>query len=1059
MKISSFSISRPLATMMVIVGMVFIGLVSLRGLPIDLFPELDFPLVTVQVLYPGAAPGEVETGITEKLEKALATLEGVKKLTAYSSEGASTVRIEFEWGTDLDIKAIDVREKVDRIKAAFPDEAEEPMVLKFDIVASESVLILAVSKKLTDEERERYENDEAFRDDLAYLTREFVEDEVQPEIERVAGVAAANLSGGREREVLVSVDMYKLKAKGVTLDDVEFALDLENVEKPGGRLDERRAEFSTRFLGRYKDLGEIENIEIRKVNGSPVYLHEVATVEDTYKEQRGYARMNGADAVLVNVVKESGENSAAIADQVYPRLDELAEKFPGYSFAIALDWTDFLRDSIAMVQSNAAIGGAIALLVLLLFLRDLRSVIIAGIAIPTAIIATFTLIKVANLTLNLLSLGGLALGVGMLVDNSVVMLENITRRIGISRDPVKGAREGAAEVGAAISASTYTTIAVFVPVLFFVAGIPGQIFDDLALTVAFALACSLVVALTFVPMACSRMLRPKRGKVVDIQTNPEAVAENKIIKRFGTLLPRILHRRLLVVGSVVLVLLLSIKILMTRGMLFFPSFDRGEFAVSLEMPVDSSLESTEAAARTLEGIIEEKLPSLKHYSTGVSPQWVGFTVKLKDDREMSTFEVRRLVRELVNVIPGGRTYVANIGHHKGGGGADIEILVRGPPNVAVGSLRAAGDRVEAVVERAEGAINVSNQLKAGRREIQIKPHRFSANALRLNYDRIADTISTYITGKVVTTYREGDDEYDVRLKLENAQSLNPEELGALIIPLPGTGETVPLEEVAVVEAGFGPVELQREDKKRVAKITADVEEGAVLSEVVKKITSGIDERGLPEGYSYQIGGEEEDRLEAMGQMTFALLVSIALVYMILVAQFESLVLPLAIIQTIPLCLVGVALALLTTGQPIGIMVMLGLIMLAGIVVNNAIVLVDFINTLRHRGYERKEAVVLAAQVRFRPIIMTTLTTVGGMMPLALGLGAGSELYQAMAITVIGGLVVSTFFTLVYIPVTYLILDDFSLWSKKRLLALEHTIEESLRRLLRRLSRRGRRVAD
>lgn len=1058
MKISSFSISRPLATMMVIIGMIFLGLVSLRGLPIDLFPELDFPLVTVNVAYPGAAPGEVENLVTKPIEEELGTVPDVEKITSYSREGLSTVLVEFEWGTDLDIKAIDVREKVDRIKADFPGDAEDPIVLKFDVMSSESVMWLAVNRKLTDEERARLETDQEYRNDVAYLTRKFAEDEVKPEIERAAGVASADIAGGREREILVSVDMYRLKAKGLTLTDVEFALDLENVEKPGGRLDERRTEFSTRFLGKYRNLDEIARIEVAKVNGNPVYLHEVADVEDTYKDQRSYARMNGADSVIIEVLKESGENSAAIADQIYPRLNELQEKFRDYNFVIALDFTEFLRDSISMVTSNATIGGVLAMMILFIFLRDLRSVIIAGIAIPTAIITTFTLIKTANLTLNLLSLGGLALAVGMLLDNSIVMLENITRRIGISRDPVKGAREGAQEIGAAVSASTYTTMAVFVPILFFVSGVPSQIFDDFSLTVAFALACSLLVALTFVPMACSKFLRPKRGQVVDLVTNPEAVSRGRIMRRYTRLLVPVLHRRLLAVLVVLLVFVAAMKILSARGLEFFPEFDRGEFSVRLEMPVDASLEATDAGAHTIEGIISKKVPALKDYSAIVNPQSAIFLVRMRDDRPVSTFEVRQKLREVISKVPGGRVFVTEVQHGPGKRAGDIEILLRGPTNVKIEQLRPVADRVEGLASSVEGAVNVESQLKAGRRELQIQPHRLLVNDRRLNYNRIANTIRTYITGKVATTYREEDDEYDVRVRLKNADELRPEEIEGLLVPLPG-GSTVALEELATVVPGFGPVTLQREDQQRVAMVIADVKEGYDLATVSKRISERLDGASLPSGYTYEIGGEEEDRREAMGELTFALFVSIAIVYMILVAQFESFVLPLAIIQTIPLCFVGVALALLVTGLPISIMVMLGAVMLVGIVVNNAIVLVDFINTLRHRGYERKEAVVLAAQVRFRPIVMTTLTTVGGMMPLALGLGAGSELYQAMAITVIGGLVVSTFFTLVYIPVTYLILDDFSLWSKKRLLALEHTIEESLRRLLRRLSRRGRRVAD
>lgn len=1042
--------------MMIIVGMIFIGFVSLRGLPIDLFPEIDFPLVTVQVPYPGAAPGEVENEITKKLEEALASLTDVEKITSYSREGASFVLAEFKYGTDLDTKAIDVREKVDRIKDAFPDGAEDPMVAKFDVMSSESVLIFAVTRKLTDEEKRRAaETDPAYAEDVAYLTRTFVEDEVTAEIERIGGVASATATGGREREILVSVDMYKLKAKGVTLTDVEFALDLANVEKPGGRLDEERTEISTRFLGKFDSVDEINEIEVKRINGKPVYLHEVATVKDTYKEVREYARFKGADAVLVQVNKESGANSAAIANEVYPRLDELRAKFPDYEFTIALDFTDFLRESIAMVKNNAMIGGAIALLVLLLFLRDLRSVIIAGIAIPTAIIATFTLIKAANLTINLLSLGGLALGVGMLVDNSIVMIENITRRIAISRDPAKGAHEGADEVGGAVSASTYTTMAVFVPVLFFVSGVPSQIFDDLSLTVAFALACSLIVALTFVPMACSKLMRPRRDKAIDLVKNPEAVAETRFMQRFRTIVDRVLHERAIAVGIVLGIFVVAGFILGTRGQEFFPSFDRGEFSMNLQMPVDASLEATEGATRRLEKVIRDNVPSLKDYSATVGPQTASLTVTMTDHRTMSTFKVRQMLRELVNIVPGGHVMVGEIGRGHGGGGADIEVFVRGPTNVEVEPLRAVGDRVASLAEPIEGAINVENQLKAGRREVKIRPRPYSVDDLELTDDSVAQTLNTYITGKVVTTYREQDEEYDVRLKLANAQSLTIEQIRELLVPLPQSQTMVALSELADVEEGFGAVELQREDRARVAKVTADVAEGGVLSQVVKEITDAVDKEGLPAGYSIQVGGEEEDRAEAMGQMSFALIVSIAIVYMILVAQFESLVFPFIIIQTIPLCFVGVAVALLVTGLPISIMVMLGIIMLAGIVVNNAIVLVDFINTLRHRGHERREAVVLAAQVRFRPIVMTTLTTIGGMMPLALGLGAGSELYQAMAITVIGGLLVSTLFTLIYIPVTYVILDDLSVWIKKRLVQLEHAAEDLFHRLL----RRGKTVPD
>ena len=1028
MKISDTSVDRPLLVIMVVSAMIFLGWISLVGLPVDLFPEMNFPLVTVRTLYPGASPSEVEKLVTKPVEEAVSTIADVKKVTSKSIEGVSLVLVEFEWGIDIDIRALDVRDKVAAMQFKLPDDAEDPVVNKFDMMSNE----MAISISVTSGEG-------------LFKARKFAEDEVKERLERINGVGAALIKGGLEREIQVRIDQQKLYAYRISLDDISDALEKENIDLPGGRIKETEQELTVRTLGEFKSVDEISDIIVRYVGGKPVYLRDLAEVVDSYKERRQYARTNFEPSVQVAVMKKSGGNTVQIADDVKKAIKEINENFPDYSVRVAIDTSIFIEDSINMVKENAIYGGVLAVIILFIFLKKIKPTLIIAMAIPAAIIVTFALIKAKGLTLNLLSLGGLALGVGMMVDNSIVVLESIFRHIRMGKNPIEGAKVGSREVAVAITASTFTTLAVFTPIIFFTTGIVKEVFADLCYTVTFSLAVSLVVALTFVPMACSRLLR--RDKAPDPRDPAVAGASrppyNKLQRRLADILEKVLPKRF---SSIMLTLILFAGCVALLAFVipkeFFPKFDQGQFALTLKLPVGTSLEATNKTMKLIEKKVQQ-IPELVRYTAIINPSDNPNEASLdavltdKKERDISSFDIIRKVRKDIKKmrIPGAKVSILEEAGAHGRQAKAIQIVVKGRDRK---QLREINKKYVQIVRRIKGTADVDTSMRQGKPEIKIELDRKALADRGLTAADVAGAIRSYLTGDVATRYREGDDEIDVRIQLIGKDELKREQVRNLLLDLRG-GNKIPVDEVARVRIGTGPLVLEREDQMNAGYVTANLE-GEKLGPVTDEIKKEFAKVALPPQYRYEFTGEQKDMQEAFQSLFVALMIGIVVIYMILVAQFESFIQPFVIMLTVPIAIVGVVLALLVTSQSFSIMVFIGLIVLAGIVVNNAIVLIDYINQLRRRGVERKEAIIEAARIRLRPILLTTLTTIFGMMPLAIGFGSGSEFYQPLAITVIGGLLFSTLLTLIFIPIVYALFDDFALWLMKifRIRTIEKT---------------------
>ena len=1059
MKITNYSIDNPLTTVMLVVAMLFLGYISLIGLPIDLFPELEFPLVSINTVYKGASPTSVEKLVTKKIEEAVTSLEDIQEVQSASYEGVSFVVVRFKWNVNIDLKAIDVREKVDLVRQALPDDAEDPIVSKFDIMSNESVIVLSAISKKNDIEKylkdipesERESKRIALREQQLQDTRKFVEDEVKDRLERVQGVASAKIIGGLEREIQITVRPHDLQYYGLSMDDISKALKDDNVELPGGRIDESSTEYTVRLAAEFKTIEDIEQTIIKINDGKAIFIKDVADVIDTHKEVREYSRTNGIESVGIEVIKRSGGNSVQIAEDVKKEIERINKLFPDYNIAVSIDYSQYIKDSIGMVKSNAIMGALFSTIVLLIFLRNIKSTLIVGMTIPTALVVTFFLIAQKKMTLNLLSLGGLALGVGMLVDNAIVILENIFRHISTGEEPLEGAKKGAHEVGTALTGSTFTTLAVFVPIIFFTTGIVNQIFSDLAYTVTFSIAASLLVAVTFVPMAAARLLRKNTSnpeitkKPVKKKDSKKSFLSLESVQNFleKGLRPMIKHR-FLSVTALVIMLVLAFYLLSTfMKMEFFPNQDQGVFSVSMELGTGRSLQQTDEKTRLIEERIS-RIPKniLENFfvkvNTGNKPNesMVGVKLVKAEERDISVTQIVDEIRsDLANKIPGAKITVTE-GERRGPQGKDIELIIKGD---SLSELTKTSNAVMEILSKIDGAVDIDTSLRIGKPEIRVDVNRKQTRNLMLTANRIADTIRKYLTGEVPTTFKQGDDEIDIRLKISESESLKSEDIASLLIALP-SGQKVRLEEVADIYNERGPVVLERKDQQRMARITANLRGGKVLGEVTGELENELKKYNFPEGQSYEFAGAKKDMQESFASLFKSLAIAIVLVYMILVSQFESLTQPFVIMATLPQGLIGVVVICVLTGTSLNIMVMLGMLILTGIVVNNAIVLITYYNQLRHTGMERIEALILASRTRLRPILMTTLTTSAGMLPLALGFGSGAEFYSPLAITIIGGMIFSTFGTLFICPVLDTYAEDFGSFVKRKLARLVQIIE-------------------
>ncbi|MFZ5642998.1 MAG: efflux RND transporter permease subunit [Bacillota bacterium] len=1037
MKIAEFSVKRPVAITMLIVALILLGVVSLPRLRVDLYPDMNLPFVLVSAEYEGASPAEVEKLVTKPIEGVLSSVNNVKEVISWSEPGVSRIGIRLEWGVDMNQAALDIRDKIDIIRGYLPSDVKTPQVLKMD-PNSMPIISLTLSGS-----------------DLSEMKR-VAEDVIQPKLERADGVASAYVTGGREKEIKVVLDQNKLQVYGLTAGQVSQAISSDNLSGTAGTVVKGQSDLDVRIVGEYKKAQDLENIAISLPRGGTVRLGDLAEIKDDYKKTLQVSYVNGNPSVGISVLKETGSNTVKVADNVYEMMEEIKAELPeGMKLDVVYDLSIFIRQSISNVVQHGALGGILAVVVLYLFLRSFRSTIIVALVIPISVIGTFSMMYFGGQTINMLSLGGLALGIGSLVDFSVVVLESIYRHRQDGHGIVDAAIKGTSEVGNAVTASAATQVVVFMPIVF-VQGLAGILFGPLALTVSFSHIAALFAALTLVPMITTRMLKVTvldhengyddngRGRLLATLHRP-AEKFGKSYRRFSEQYSRLLkwalgHRKTVVLTSLAMFVASCIIMAVAVGTEFVPQMDQGQISVNVELPTGSQLSETQKIVARVEEILASEPATDIVFSNvgsggqfsmlgGGTPEMATMQIKLKplDQRDISTNEMVEKLRDQVSSIPGAKFTVNVADDSGGGGGAPISIRISGDD---LDTLKDLGDIVAERVKEVQGTRNVVNSLEEAKPEMQVLVDRQRAAQYGVTVGQVLSAARTAFDGQVVSRVRTGEDEIDIRLMYPNDYRLDIRNVTNTMITS-ATGAKVALGDVARVEMDHAPVNITRYNQARLVTVDAEFI-GRDLGSVNRDIQAKMDELKLPAGYTMDIGGQAKDMAESFGDLSLAILLAIVLVYMVMAAQFESLFYPFVIMFSIPPTIVGVCLGLLITGHHLSVPAMIGYIMLIGIVVNNAIVLIDYVNTLRKRGLGRDEAILQAGPVRLRPILMTTLATVLALIPLAFGGGEGAEGQAPLAVVVSFGLTLSTMITLVLIPVMYTLLDDFGRWIAKRM---------------------------
>jgi len=1009
------AVQRPVLTSMIVGALVILGGFSYFALGVDLMPNVEFPYVTVTTVYPGAGPEEVETQVTERVEDAISTIANVKSLLSFSQDNVSTVIVEFELGVDPDFAALDVKDKVDAIRAALPSDAEPPTIVKFDINAM-PIMDVTVSGPQS----------------LEALTR-FADDVVRERLSRVDGVAQVTLVGGRTEEVEVLVHPERLRAYGLAITDVAALVGGENLSVPAGRVTEPDAEVTVRVVGEYASLDELLNLPLFLPEGGRIRLRDVATVREGFADTREIARYNGAPAVNLSVQKQSGANTVATADGVLAALDELRPALPaGAALNVARDASIFIRDSIQDILSSMVIGIILTTLVLFLFVHSWRGTLIAVIAMLSTVIATFLALDQAGFTINVMTLMALGITVGILVTNTIVVLENIYRYLDLGADPVEAAERGTAEVGVAVAASALTNVVVFTPIAF-MQGIIGQFFFAFGLTVVYATLMSLIVSFTAAPMLASRLLRrdeTKRemaGRLGGLWRRVDgwyAGLERDYRAALGWALGTRRHGWVVIGGTVAAVVLaLTIQVMFVGGE-FMPRQDEGLARATLELPPGTPIARTIEVGMRAESLLRE-VPEVTDLLTQVGGGAGGFslvgagvnvaTIQVTVASDLPTEAVIPRLRERLAAIPDADVTV-NLSETMGGNEAPFQVLVKGPDQARLETL---GADVTGLVSRVPGLVEVRNTIEDPRPEIAFLPHREVMREYGLTVGQVGGTLRASIEGVVPGVYREAGDERDIRVRLVDQARARTDQLATLQIRTP-VG-IVPVSALGELETTTGKTTIQRDDKQRTVRVDAYLA-GGNLTEAARLTAAAIDSLGLPPGYSYEITGEFEAYQESVGEMLKALVLAIILTYVVLAMLLESYIHPVTIMITLPLGIVGVSLALFLTGTSINIFSMMAIIMLVGIVVNNAILILDYAQQLRRQGKTSIEALLEAAPARLRPILMTNVAIAIALLPQAMGSGPGSFFRKPMAIVTMGGVLGSAVFTLLLIPVIYEKLD-------------------------------------
>jgi HAE1 family hydrophobic/amphiphilic exporter-1 len=1012
MRISDFAVNRPVTTVVIFAAVIVLGLYSLSRLAIDLIPEIDNPVLTIYSNYPGVSPEEVEENLTKVLENAAASVTNVKKITSRSREGQSIVIVEFEWGTDMGEAAAELREKIDVVRDFLPDEASQPIIEKFD-PSQVPVMVLVLEGK-RDLKSLRYQAD----------------NNIKANLEQIDGVANVMVWGGRERQVHVDLDRTLLASYGLTVSQVVNLVKSEHVNVAGGNLDEGGRTYTIRTLGKFRDVEDLRSLVVGRKNDAPVYLRDVARVYDGYVEENVDVRLGREDALIMVVLKQSGTNTVQISRLVRKKLRVIEEAIPSdMSIGTFFSPADFIVESINNVWQVALIGGVLAVVIIFVFLRNISTTLVISVSIPLSLITTFIFMYFFDLTINMMSLGGLALGIGMLVDNSIVVLENIFRYRAFGAKPGEASRLGASEMSNAIIASTLTTITVFLPLVLFIKGLASELFRDLAFTVTFALLSSLVVALTVIPMLTSRIRRvsvkSRIGSLRDMES--ELASRGRTMRAvdgfYSGALDWALSHRWVFVGIVVAALAASVFALKAVSFEFMPQSDESFIEMRVKMPVGTEVDYTRRAVDKIYDIIDEKVPEkdTTFIQIGRTGEMQGTEASNQADiwmtlvdinkRKRSDQEIIDFLRKEIRNIPGAEVRFST-GGGGGTGGSSLNVSVSGY------DLKEGAGIAGRIAEIMRGIGNVSDvriSREEGMPEYQIRVDRERAAQFGVSVAQVGTAVDEAFAGEEVATIIIGGEEVSVLVRLEEKDRLTREDLD-LVSVMSATGARVPLSNIARIERGSGPVVIEREHQQRVVYVQSRVKKD--IKGAVDSIRGEVSRMSIPAGFTVTYGGSWEDLRETMTDLALVMILAIILVYLIMAALFESFRDPFVIMFTMLLLFVGVVWTHVVTGTTVNAISGIGVVLLAGIVVNNGILLVDYTNLLRRRGYPLFEAVRTAGRIRLRPILMTMLTTVLGLLPMALGFGEGSEMRAPMARTVIGGLLVSTIFTVLFIPVVY-----------------------------------------
>jgi HAE1 family hydrophobic/amphiphilic exporter-1 len=1016
MILTQVSIKQPVFATMMMVALAVLGLVSYRQLNVDQFPDVEFPIVTVTTVYEGASPEAVERDVTRKIEEAVNTVEGIRTVESTSQEGLSNILITFHVETSTQTASQDIRGKVASIRGTLPREIEEPIVQRIDPNAMPIISVSVESPGLSPQ-----------------AATQLADKTIKKRLETVAGVGAVNLVGESTREIQVVVDRARLEGYHLSLAQVVEALQKENVDLPAGSTDRGATEALVRVAARGRSAADIARIPVKRSGSMTIFVADVAQVIDGIEQPKNLAMLDTKPALALDVLKQSGANTVEVADGIAAMVAKMAAELPpGVTLRIVRDDSTFIRDSIHDVNLTMIIGGILTVLIVFAFLNSWRSTVITGLTLPISVIAAFTVMRIFDFTLNVMTLMGLSLAIGMLIDDAIVVRENIVRHLQRGKDHVEASLDGTNEIGLAVMATTFTIVAVFIPVAF-MGGMVGKFFYEFGITVAAAVLVSLFVSFTLDPMLSSRWVDPALE-----QDRHEGVV-GQALARFNHWFDRLhgtyeralgwsLGHRKTVLAVAALAFFASFPILGVLGGDFMPDFNRGEYQIAFKATPGATLRETGERAKAMVERLKT-LPDVEYTYTTVGeagtsyrPVTEGTTyVKLKPDTGKSFSQVLSDARQVILQVPG-LTY----GLFEAGpfGQKPIQISVRGPE---IEELDRISRELMERMSKIRGVADVETSLEKSKPELQVRVDRDRASDLGVPAGVIGSTLGAAVAGQVATVIEDAEgDSHDVRVRLKGDQRRFAADLLELTVPTDkddanGDKLLVPLRELATAEAGTGPSTIRRKNLVREVRVSANPD-GRSLGEIGTDITAVQESLQLPPGYDFVRGGDEEELAIMFANMLQALFLAVVFIYLILASQFGSFTQPLAIMLSLPLSLFGVAVALLLTHDTLNIMSMIGLIMLMGLVTKNAILLVDFTNQARSEGMARNEALIKAGSTRLRPIVMTTLAMIFGMLPLAFAIGAGAEMRAPMARAVIGGLITSTLLTLVVVPVVYTYLD-------------------------------------